>query len=662
MTTETQQAKFDEFYEVLTTLGIPYDSNAARPSQAYFCSKNTADYEEEFRIVHTNGRCIDERKESILSAVNDDPGEPADCPEAGESSNSFNSDSLEEKIRKIDLCLSYQHPDVVPKGANAGSRDYWLGNLMAIKNEAGESGYQIAKNWTSQSKFHQENPEEFDQVWKSISERQEGGKTLGTLAFNAIQNGMDKSLLSPQKRYLLSANQMTAADLLEQELKDRLKLVDGNKWMSADPETNIWGEDDNYRYRVLEGLLNEGRQLCYELKDSENEDEQKKGKDGLKALDKLSRATEQDGVMKILSHRDGISAKSSDFDNDPRLLGVKNGVIELGEKCVFRQAKVEDMVSRTCVCDYAPDATAPVFRKAYAEIIPNEEKAHHIHKSLGYGATGINNEKKMYVWHGPGDDGKTTLAKINDYVLNDYSVTLPSIAFTVAGRYKQDEVMATSEKTRTASIHEFLNDVQIDAPFTKQFSGNDPMSVRNLYETRRDIAQLPKAKILCNNLPQTPGNDPTAVNRFELHEFEIQFKGSDADKDLEEKLKAEVSGILNFILEGVEYYFKEGLNPPQCVIDDTKKFQRSSNTFNNFIDEWLKTDENSNVTQQDIYKAYRYWCAINGIKKPMSSISLGKELDRLGYTRDKTEFGQMVFGVSLKQELSLSELIKYGIE
>ena len=72
-----------------------------------------------------------------------------------------------------------------------------------------------------------------------------------------------------------------------------------------------------------------------------------------------------------------------------------------------------------------------------------------------------------------------------------------------------------------------------------------------------------------------------------------------------------MSGILNWCIEGLQLYRKEGLKPPAAVQTATDTYRTDSDKVGNFINECLtKTGRNSKA--KDVYEAYTKWCDDNG--------------------------------------------------
>ena len=76
-----------------------------------------------------------------------------------------------------------------------------------------------------------------------------------------------------------------------------------------------------------------------------------------------------------------------------------------------------------------------------------------------------------------------------------------------------------------------------------------------------------------NHKPSIKGTDHGIWRRIKLVPFTNRIPEKKQDKHLEEKLKAEASGILNWLLEGVRRWRKEGLKAPEVVLSATNEYR-----------------------------------------------------------------------------------------
>ena len=96
--------------------------------------------------------------------------------------------------------------------------------------------------------------------------------------------------------------------------------------------------------------------------------------------------------------------------------------------------------------------------------------------------------------------------------------------------------------------------------------------------------------------------------------FDRHFEPHEQDKNLKNKLiKAEnLSGILNWCIEGLKLYYKDGAKPPQAVTTATDEYRTNSDKIGNFIAECLEQQAGTNTKALDVYIKYKEWCSNNG--------------------------------------------------
>ena len=152
-----------------------------------------------------------------------------------------------------------------------------------------------------------------------------------------------------------------------------------------------------------------------------------------------------------------------------------------------------------------------------------------------------------------------------------------------------------------------------DTALLKSLLGRDSITARHLHQ--REFSFIPKFKLVINTnyLPTITDDTVFSSGRINVISFDRHFEPQEQDKDLKNRLrdKAELSGILNWCIEGLQLYRKEGLKPPAAVQKTTDTYRSDSDKLGNFINECLtRTDKNSKA--KDVYEAYTKWCEDNG--------------------------------------------------
>lgn len=90
-----------------------------------------------------------------------------------------------------------------------------------------------------------------------------------------------------------------------------------------------------------------------------------------------------------------------------------------------------------------------------------------------------------------------------------------------------------------------------------------------------------------NYLPTITDDTVFSSGRINVISFDRHFEPQEQDKDLKNRLrdKQELSGILNWCIEGLQLYRKEGLKPPAAVQTATDIYRTDSDKVGNFINE-----------------------------------------------------------------------------
>jgi putative DNA primase/helicase len=88
-----------------------------------------------------------------------------------------------------------------------------------------------------------------------------------------------------------------------------------------------------------------------------------------------------------------------------------------------------------------------------------------------------------------------------------------------------------------------------------------------------------------NHKPVIKGTDYGIWRRIRLIPFTTRIEDDKQDKQLEMKLKAEASGILNWLLEGAERWKRERLKAPASVLNATDEYREEMDVIGNFLKE-----------------------------------------------------------------------------
>jgi putative DNA primase/helicase len=162
-----------------------------------------------------------------------------------------------------------------------------------------------------------------------------------------------------------------------------------------------------------------------------------------------------------------------------------------------------------------------------------------------------------------------------------------------------------------------------------------------------DFTPSHKAIITTNHKPIVRGTDEGIWRRIHLIAFLHTIPDSDCEKNFRgKKLMPELSGILNWALDGLLEYHRIGLAPPPEVRDTTNEYRKDMDIIGQWMEERCELDPNAETQTQHLYADYRDWAEVQ-IKSVMASITFGRKLSERGFTKKKVNGGRGVVGLKL---------------
>jgi putative DNA primase/helicase len=168
---------------------------------------------------------------------------------------------------------------------------------------------------------------------------------------------------------------------------------------------------------------------------------------------------------------------------------------------------------------------------------------------------------------------------------------------------------------------------------------------RPLYGTHVEFDFTGKIWLATNSLPSINNIDHGIWRRIHAIPFNHTFTAEEQDKELGSKLTKELPGILNWAIKGCLDWQKQGLNPPQIVLEQVSAYKTEMDSFAQFIRDECKLDPDIKYPASKLYEAYRHYCQAIG-RKPQSTTAFKKALDKLtGVYQSRTSSGMQWQGI-----------------
>ena len=204
-------------------------------------------------------------------------------------------------------------------------------------------------------------------------------------------------------------------------------------------------------------------------------------------------------------------------------------------------------------------------------------------------------------------------------LLGEYGST--AVPDTIAQQYKPNgggpsEDIARLAGARFVNMSEPDKKMVLSAAKVKQMTGNDTITARFLHENSFEYRPEFKLFINTNYLPQVTDITLFASGRVKVIPFERHFAESEQDRGLKAELaKPEnLSGILNWCIEGLRLIDSEGFDAPGAVLAATDDYRMNSDKISRFLDEEMEADPLAETRTAEVYTRYKQWCEINGYR------------------------------------------------
>lgn len=311
---------------------------------------------------------------------------------------------------------------------------------------------------------------------------------------------------------------------------------------------------------------------------------------------------------------------NADLDKDLYLLNCQNGVLDL-RTFEFKPHSPDFLMEKIAQVTYNPAANSAEWENFINAVLQgNQAKIRYLQKLLGYALTGGTNEETCYLLYGASTrNGKSTLVETYAYMLgNADGYALNMKPETLAQKQSADSRQASGDIARLDGCR-FLNASEppkrmiFDVALLKTLLGRDSITARHLHQSEFQFVPVFKLFINTNFLPLISDDTLFTSGRLNVITFDRHFKPEEQDKGLKDRLKEpdNLSGLLNWCIEGLKAYYAEGAAPPECVTAATAEYRANSDKIGNFISECLE-ESDKNTTVKDVYEKYVVWCRDSG--------------------------------------------------
>jgi putative DNA primase/helicase len=486
-------------------------------------------------------------------------------------------------------------------------------------------------------------------------ERLAEGKSV--LAWQGLERILDEETLKALDRLLPNPTPATIerpkrpctelgnAERLVRLFGDRIRFVPQWGWLVWDGKR--WARD-NGNQRITELAEETVRQIYREAAEAQDPDERAK-------LAKWAIASEsRQRIAAMIDLAAPMCLASPDeFDADEWLLNLENGILNL-RTLEFMPHDLNLKLTKLAPVTYDPDADCPKWKAFLQRIFNgNERLIRFVQRAVGYSLTGSIREQCLFFLHGTGANGKSTFLEVIRALLGDYAVTAEFSTFVADRKSSVRNDIARLHNARLVTAIEVGEGKRFAEELIKTLTGGDTVAARFLYREFFEFRPRFKVWLAANYKPEIRGSDYAIWRRIRLIPFTVTIPPEEQIPDLAEQLKGELSGILNWALEGLGDWLANGLQPPPEVTEATEAYRAEMDIVSLFVQDACVTDPKAVTPSKTLYDAFRDWCAENG-HELLTPKQFGRRLSTKGFScgraRVEGKLYRCWFGLRLRSE------------
>lgn len=338
-------------------------------------------------------------------------------------------------------------------------------------------------------------------------------------------------------------------------------------------------------------------------------------------------------------------------DNYPQYFNCQNGLFNL-DTMQLEPHRKDVYVTAQAGFPFDAKAHAATFKNWLAEMLvkPNSNDTDWslvalVQEMMGYCLTADTSHRVSFWIVGASGTGKSTLVNLMVQMMRSYHKTI-DLNQLATNRF----LLATIAGKRLVTSVEASAGVRLDDGIYKTLVSDDLLlaDVKN----RDPIEFIPQCKVVwaMNNLPYVGDRSGAVDSRILIIPMARAIPREQWDLRLDDKLTAELPGIFNFALEGLQRLRSQGAFTRVAQGESmSNEYRRAQDIYAAFLEDesWCILGP-GRTNAGALYSAFCLWCQETGIRNFASKLSIAREWERLGLIRVNSG-GRYYDGIQLKR-------------
>jgi putative DNA primase/helicase len=371
-------------------------------------------------------------------------------------------------------------------------------------------------------------------------------------------------------------------------------------------------------------------------------------------------------TVSLLKTLPDIHCAATDLNKDPYLFNVRNGTIDLRTGALHPHSR-NDFITQISPVVFDPTAECPRWKEFITKICCDRFDGDRrpalealLQRIAGYLLTGSCSEQVIFFFLGDGANGKTTWVETISALLGEYATTTGSETFMHTRSDQHPTAVADLAESRFVYCGELAESAKINEERMKAMTGEERRKARFMHQNFFEF--IPKFKIIfgTNHLPEVPTTDRATWRRIIPVPFSVTIPPHARDLRIQQKLRFELPGILNWAIDGCRMWQGQRLDPNAvpCVEMLRVEYHEEEDHVTAALNALCEFSSTYWIYATDLYRVYRKHVLSTG-GSPLTPNMLGRRLKlrfKSGHTRD----GRLWHGLRLRDDVVVPALGSQG--
>ena len=306
----------------------------------------------------------------------------------------------------------------------------------------------------------------------------------------------------------------------------------------------------------------------------------------------------------------------------------------------LRDFRRSDLITKLAPVRFDPHAKGRTWdRFLYTVFAGQVDLIRYVQRLVGYSLTGNTSEHVLPFLLGGGANGKSTFVELILSLLGpDYAMKAgPDLLMARRGEAHPTERADLHGKRFVACV-ETEAGRRLNESLVKELTGGDRVRARRMREDFWEFVPMHHVWLAGNHKPVVHGRDHGIWRRLKLIPFLVTIPPGGQDKRLGEKLKAELPGILNWVVAGCLDWRKNGLNEPDVVRAHTDRYAEEMDEVGRFVTECCEAGPAFIEEGGKLYRKFQEVCPDGD----MSNHAFAARLKEKGFVNRDPDSGKEV--------------------